>query len=109
MQKSQPAKKIRVSQQQRRPGIESKMKPQPVYDDPSVKGSGKLDGKIAVITGGDSGIGRAVAVLFAKEGADIAILYLNEHSDAKETMRIIQDQYQRQCLLVPADIGREQA
>lgn len=109
MQKSQPAKKIRVPQQQRRPGIESRMKPQPVFDDPSIQGSGKLEGKIAVITGGDSGIGRAVAVLFAKEGADIALLYLNEHSDAKETMRIIEDQYQRQCILVPADLSRESA
>src|SRR4051812_35507444 len=91
MQKAKPKKEIRVPQHQQRPGIESKMKPRPVYDDVERKGSGKLEEKIAVITGGDSGIGRAVAVLFAKEGADIAIIYLNEHSDANETKKIIEE------------------
>lgn len=83
------------------------MKPRPVYDYPDVKGSGKLSGRVAVITGGDSGIGRAVAILFAKEGADIAILYLNEHNDAKETQRIVQDTYNRVCMMVAGDIGDE--
>ena len=83
------------------------MSPQPVFDNPEVRGSGKLHNKVAVITGGDSGIGRAVAVLFAKEGADVAIIYLSEHADAKETQRIVEETYHRQCLLISGDIGRE--
>src|SRR5689334_20717161 len=71
--------------QNEQPGMEYKMKPRPQADDASYRGSGKLDGKIALITGGDSGIGRAVAIAFAKEGADVAIVYLNEHKDAEET------------------------
>lgn len=107
MQKGNPKKQIRTAQHQRRPGIESRMIPMPVYDKPGNKGTGKLDGKKAIITGGDSGIGRAVAVLFAKEGADIAILYLNEHSDAKETKKIIEEKYNRTCTLVAGDIRKE--
>jgi NAD(P)-dependent dehydrogenase (short-subunit alcohol dehydrogenase family) len=107
MQKANPKKQIRTAQHQRRPGIESKMIPKPVYDDPERKGTGKLEGKTAVITGGDSGIGRAVAVLFAKEGADIAIIYLSEHSDARETKKVIEEKYNRKCLLVAGDIGKE--
>ena len=84
MQKTQPKKQLRKPQKQNRPGIEKKMTPLPVYDDPQVSGSGKLKNKIALITGGDSGIGRAVATLFAKEGADIAISYLSEKADALE-------------------------
>lgn len=76
--------------QSEQPGIESEMTPEPLYDDPSYKGSGKLAGKTALITGGDSGIGRAVAVAFAKEGANVAIAYLNEESDAKKTVEVIQ-------------------
>jgi len=83
------------------------MKPPPVYDHPGQPGNGKLKGKVALITGGDSGIGKAVAILFAREGADIAISYLNEHKDAKETRRIIEEEYGRQCLLIPGDISRE--
>lgn len=83
------------------------MKPQPVFDDADVKGSGKLKGKTAVITGGDSGIGRAVAVLFAKEGADIAIIYLNEHKDAEETKKIVKGEYGRKCILIAGDIAKE--
>src|SRR5689334_10609347 len=79
MQKGREKKQVRKPQQQSRPGKERKLKPKPVFDYPGVKGSGKLGGKIALITGGDSGIGRAVAILFAKEGAHIAIAYLNEH------------------------------
>jgi NAD(P)-dependent dehydrogenase (short-subunit alcohol dehydrogenase family) len=93
-------------QSQALPGSEKKMKPQPVFDYPEIKGSGKMKGKVALITGGDSGIGKAVAILFAKEGADIAISYLSEHQDAKETKRII-EQYGQQCLLIPGDVSKE--
>ena len=107
MQKANPKKKLRKAQSQRRPGEESKMTPKPVYDYPGTKGSGKLKNKLAVITGGDSGIGRAVAILFAKEGADIALLYLNEHKDAKDTRRIIEKTYKRKCMTIAGDIGDE--
>jgi NAD(P)-dependent dehydrogenase (short-subunit alcohol dehydrogenase family) len=107
MQKSNPKKRLRQPQKQNRPGKESKMVPQPVFDDPDVRGSGKLNGKVAVITGGDSGIGRAVAALFAKEGADIAIIYYSEHEDAKETKRIVEEQYGRKCITIATNIGRE--
>ena len=76
--------------QNEQPGIESEMTPEPLYDDPNYKGSGKLAGKTALITGGDSGIGRAVAVAFAKEGANVAIAYLDEESDAKKTVDVIE-------------------
>jgi NAD(P)-dependent dehydrogenase (short-subunit alcohol dehydrogenase family) len=106
MQKSNPKKIVHKPQHQPRPGIESRMHPEPVYDYPGVKGTGKLKGKTAVITGGDSGIGRAVAVLFAKEGADITIIYLNEDTDAKETKRAVEE-YGRKCLLISGDIAKE--
>ncbi len=99
-------KEIRKPQEQERPGIESEMTPEPVYDNPKVKGSGKLKNKVALITGGDSGIGRAVAILFAKEGADIAIGYLNEHSDAEKTREEV-ERYGRKCLILPGDISKE--
>src|SRR6266550_3158390 len=102
-----PKKQIRKPQHQRRPGLEKKMQPKPVFDYPWKKGSNKLKGKIAFITGGDSGIGKAVSILFAKEGADIAIAYLDEHSDAKETKKIIEEQYGKKCLLIPGDLSRE--
>lgn len=94
-------------QQQSKPGIESLMTPRPIFDDPNYKPAGKLMNKTALITGGDSGIGRAVAVAFAKEGADIAISYLNEHSDANETKFYVQ-KYGRRCITIPGDIGYEQ-
>jgi NAD(P)-dependent dehydrogenase (short-subunit alcohol dehydrogenase family) len=106
MAKSGGKKKLRKDQEQSRPGQESEMRPRPVYDDPAVKGSGKLKGKKAVITGGDSGIGRAVAVLFAKEGADVVILYLNEHKDAQKTQEAV-EQYGRRCVLIDGDISDE--
>jgi len=92
--------------QKRNPALESEMNPKPLYDDPDYKGSGKLQGKVALITGGDSGIGRSVAVYFAKEGADVAIVYLDEHGDAKETQDAV-NSYDRQCLLIPGDIRSE--
>src|SRR4051812_47406025 len=103
MQKANPKRRLRKPQHQQRPGIEARMNPSPVYDDPQTHGSGKLKGKVALITGGDSGIGRATAVLFAKEGADIAIIYLSEHQDAKETKRLVEE-YGTSCLLIPGDL-----
>lgn len=107
MQKGGKKRVIRKPQHQQRPGSEKAMHPRPVFDYPEVPGTNKLRDKKVLITGGDSGIGKAVAILFAKEGADIAISYLNEHRDAKETRKIIEEQYGRQCLLIPGDISRE--
>lgn len=92
--------------QDRQPGLEADMNPRPQSDDPHYQGSGKLKGKVALITGGDSGIGRAVAVAFAKEGADSAVVYLDEHEDAEETKRLV-NEYGQQCLLIAGDIGEE--
>lgn len=75
--------------QKERPGKQTKMTPRPKSVSAEYKGSGKLAGKIAIITGGDSGVGRAVAVLFAREGADVTVTYLNEHQDARETQRMV--------------------
>jgi len=107
MQKGNKKRQLRKPQHQGRPGIETKLEPPPVFDYPQKDGSNKLKGKIALITGADSGIGRAVAVLFAKEGADIAIAYLNEHRDARDTAAIIKKKYNRECLLIPGDLGNE--
>ncbi len=103
MQKAGKKKPLRKPQSQLRPGEESKMNPRPEVRT-EYKGSGRLKNKVALITGGDSGIGRAVAVLFAKEGADIAIAYLNEHRDAKDTMRMVEE-HGRECILLPGDLG----
>ena len=100
------AKKVNPPQQQQRPGSSKQMHPQPLVDNPERKGADRLKGKIALITGGDSGIGKAVAILFAKEGADVAVTYLNEHADAADT-RIQVEKYGRQCLLLPGDISKE--
>lgn len=93
-------------QQDQRPGIESEMTPRPQAIDRNYRGSGKLDGKIALITGGDSGIGRSVAIFYAREGADVAIVYLNEHQDANETKRLV-EQEGRKCLTIAGDLGDE--
>jgi NAD(P)-dependent dehydrogenase (short-subunit alcohol dehydrogenase family) len=93
-------------QQQEPVGLESEMEPRPDYGEKSYRGSGKLQGKAAVITGGDSGIGRAVALAFAREGADVLISYLDEHSDAQETVRIVEKEGRR-CIPVAGDIGDE--
>lgn len=82
------------------------MKPRPKAEDKSQRGSGKLWGKVAIITGGDSGIGRAVAIAFAKEGADVGVVYLEEHRDAKETEQLV-EQHGRKCLLLDGDVGDE--
>ena len=94
------------AQQQQPPGVESKMEPKPDYGAGSYKGSGNLKGKAALITGGDSGIGRAVALAFAREGADLLISYLSEESDAKETARVVEEAG-RKCVAVAGDIQDE--
>jgi NAD(P)-dependent dehydrogenase (short-subunit alcohol dehydrogenase family) len=106
-QKTQPEKTQRPPQRQnRQPGLEHKMRPRPEADDPTYRGAGKLEGKVALITGGDSGIGRAVAIAFAKEGARVTIVYLNEHRDAKETKSLVEE-YGSDCLLIAGNVGDE--
>ncbi|QHT62103.1 SDR family oxidoreductase [Paenibacillus lycopersici] len=90
--------------QNRQPGLESDMTPKPRFQSESYKAAGKLSGKVAVVTGGDSGIGRAVSLLFAKEGADVAVLYLDEHDDAGEIKALIEG-LGRKCLTLAGDIG----
>jgi NAD(P)-dependent dehydrogenase (short-subunit alcohol dehydrogenase family) len=91
--------------QDKQPGIEAEMDPRPEYIKATYKASGKLTGKSALVTGGDSGIGRAVSVHFAREGADVAIVYLDEDVDALETQEIIQS-YGRKCLLIKGDVKK---
>lgn len=91
-------------QHQNPPGSTAEMTPRPDHGEESYKGCGKLTGKAAVITGGDSGIGRAVAIAYAREGADLLISYLDEHEDAQETQRWVEKEG-RKCVLVPGDIG----
>jgi NAD(P)-dependent dehydrogenase (short-subunit alcohol dehydrogenase family) len=89
--------------QDQQPGRESEMHPRPDYE-PRYPGSGRLKGKVALVTGGDSGIGRAVSVLFAREGADVAVLYLNEGEDAQETKRLVEREG-RKCVTIAGDVG----
>lgn len=92
--------------QRQQPGREHQMTPKPEAETPHQVGTGKLEDKVAIISGGDSGIGRAVAIAFAKEGAKVAVLYLNEHKDAKETRSLVEKEG-GECLLIAGDIGRE--
>jgi len=105
-QKTQPKRKVRPRQRQRQPGIESRMRPRPRHTDPDQRGCDRLKDKVALITGGDSGIGRAVAIAFAKEGADVAIAYLDEHDDAEETKRLVEE-HGRRCITIAGDVGDE--
>ena len=101
-------KKLQPPQhQRRRPGREHKMEPRPRAEDKTHRGSGKLQEKVAIITGGDSGIGRAVAIAFAKEGAHISVVYLEEQRDASETKRLVEE-HGRKCLLIKGDVGQEE-
>ncbi|GAA5119489.1 SDR family oxidoreductase [Luteolibacter yonseiensis] len=100
---------LRPAQEQyRQPGLESEMTPRPCFENPELKGSERLKGRTALITGGDSGIGRAVAVAFAREGADVAIVYLEEDEDARETARLVEGKGRR-CLLIRCDITSRSA
>jgi NAD(P)-dependent dehydrogenase (short-subunit alcohol dehydrogenase family) len=94
-------------EQNRQPGLESQMQPRPQAQDTGRHGSHKLEDKVALITGGDSGIGRAVAIAFAQEGANVAVVYLDEHEDAEETKRLVASEGRR-CLTVAGDVGDEQ-
>ncbi|WP_278433043.1 SDR family oxidoreductase [Stutzerimonas kunmingensis] len=91
-------------QEQPEPGKEGLMNPRPEYRGEDYKAAGKLEGKVAIITGGDSGIGRSVAVLYAREGADVAILYLDQHQDAEEARTVV-EQYGRRCLTFTGDVA----
>jgi NAD(P)-dependent dehydrogenase (short-subunit alcohol dehydrogenase family) len=105
MSKTSVETQLRPAQKQsRQPGIESKMHPRPASSGSDYCPAGKLRDMVALITGGDSGIGRAVAILYAKEGADVAIVYLNEHEDAQDTKREVERLGQR-CILLAGDVG----
>ena len=101
---SSPRPESQPEQQQTPPGTLGEMDPKPDHGEETYRGSGKLTGKAAVITGGDSGIGRAVAIAFAREGADVLISYLDEHEDAEDTARYVREAGQK-CVLVPGDIS----
>lgn len=99
-------KKVPGQEQERQPGFEKEMDPAPDYSNNLAGKAQRLPGKRAMVTGGDSGIGRAVSIAFAKEGADVAVLYLDEHEDAEETKRLV-EQEGRKCILIAGDIGDE--
>lgn len=107
MSKSQGKNILPPQHQNQQPGTETEMVPRPVSEDHSYQGSNKLANKVAIITGGDSGIGKAVAIHYAKEGANVVIVYLNEHEDAKETKRQVEEEGKK-CLLLSGDIGNEE-
>lgn len=92
--------------QPRQPGLQTLMVPPPISENPAYVGSGKLKDKVAILTGGDSGIGRATAFAFAKEGADLVIVYFDEHEDAQATKRRVEE-LGRRCLLIPGDLRQE--
>lgn len=102
--KSKKPKSLPAQHQKKHPGKESLMHPQPEYIQPGYKGSGKLLNKVAIVTGGDSGIGRAIAVHFAHEGANVVVVYLNEHGDAKKT-RLLVESTGAECLLIAGNLG----
>ena len=97
-------RKLRPLQSQARPGVQNKMDPQPVTISAGYRGSGKLEGRVALITGGDSGIGRSIAVHFAAEGADVAISYYSEEQDARQTAEMVRG-YNRRCELIVGDLA----
>jgi len=100
-------KKVNIPQTQEKPGFEEEMKQKPVSEKSEQESTNKLKDRVALITGGDSGIGKGVALLFAKEGADIAIIYLSETEDAEETKQRIEKEYGKKCLLIQGDIADE--
>ncbi len=102
----QPQQGLPKQQQARQPGREQEMHPKPIFIRPDYRGSAKLENKIALITGGDSGIGRAVAVHFAREGAHVCVVYLDEHDDAEETRRLVEAEGRR-CVLIAGDVTDE--
>ena len=107
LKKPEKEKPLRPAQSQKRqPGVESAMRPAPQFENVDLKGSGRLTGRVAVITGGDSGIGRAVAIAFAREGADVAIAYLEEDGDARKTAALVRKKGRR-CLVIKCDISKQ--
>jgi NAD(P)-dependent dehydrogenase (short-subunit alcohol dehydrogenase family) len=108
MPKEQTKRKVFPPQKQPKPGLEKKMKPLPLFDSAALSAGNQMKGKVVLITGGDSGIGRSIAVAFAKQGADIAICFLSsERSDAAETEHYLQETYNTTCLMIPGDISKE--
>jgi len=102
--KKQTRKQTKPPQRQSKPGVESRMRPKPQSKMREYRAAGRLQGQVALVTGGDSGIGRAVAIAFAKEGADVAIVYLDEHDDARDTAAQI-EKLERRCLTIAADLS----
>ncbi|WP_404826099.1 SDR family oxidoreductase [Cytobacillus stercorigallinarum] len=106
MDKKQLPKNFIAQHQNHQPGTEEEMIPKPIYVNEDYQPAGKLEGKVAIITGGDSGIGKSTAIYFAKEGADVIVPYLNEHEDAKETKTLV-EQVGKTCLLISGDLSSE--